>query len=278
MDDSDPVTGLLEEYSPVVPAVTYVGTIFAHQPTDSYPDFQANSISSNKGIIAEAHLSHATVDVNSLLNSTAFPDITLLESQSDLPNPNLPVPSNNDFNLKLLDPPLDLLDFDSVFSGNDYAMPFPLIAINITRAVFGFILPFGIMAVCYVLIAYRMSASNYRKPQNKMLRTIILVIAAFFVCWAPYHIVGILSLVATPGTELKESLILWDHLSVALAYANSCINPLLYVFVGRDFRAKARQSLQGVLEGVFTEEPTCSSPYSLDRSKTSKDMDVSTTV
>ncbi|XP_042691083.1 C3a anaphylatoxin chemotactic receptor-like [Centrocercus urophasianus] len=280
MDDSDPVTGLLEEYSPLVPAVTYIGTIFAHQPTDSYSylDFQANSISTNKGIIAEAHLSHATVDVNSLLNSTAYPDIRLLESQSDLPNTNLPVPSNSDFNLKLLDPPLDLLDFDSVFSGNDYAMPFPLTVITITRAVFGFILPFCIMAVCYALIAFRMRASNYRKPQSKMLRTIILVVVAFFVCWAPYHIVGILSLVATPGTELKESLILWDHLSVALAYANSCINPLLYVFVGRDFRAKARQSLQGVLEGVFTEEPTCSSPYSADRSKTSKDKDVSTTV
>ncbi|XP_015724934.1 C3a anaphylatoxin chemotactic receptor-like [Coturnix japonica] len=273
-DDSDLVTGILEEYSPSVPAVTHVSTVFAHQPTDSYPDFQANSMSTHNGAIAAAHLSHATVDVYSLLNSTPYPDIRLLD---DLPSTNVPVLSNNDFDLKLLDT-LDLLDFDDVFSGNDYAIPLPLIVITITRAVFGFILPFGIMAVCYALIASRMLRSNYRKPQSKMLRTIILVIAAFFICWAPYHAVGFLSLVATPGTELKESLILWDHLSVALAYANSCINPLLYVFVGRDFRAKAKQSLQGVLEGVFTEEPTCSTPYSLDRSKTSNDKDVSTTV
>ncbi|XP_072210861.1 C3a anaphylatoxin chemotactic receptor-like [Excalfactoria chinensis] len=274
VDYSDPVTGILEEYSASVPAVTHVNTVFAHQPTDSYPDFQANSISTHKGVITAAHLSHVTVDVNSLLNSTPYPDIRLLESKDDPPSTNLTVLSNNDFHLKLL----DTLDFYDIFSGNDYAIPLPLIVITITRAVLGFILPFGIMAVCYALIAFRMRTSNYRKPQSKMLRTIILVIAAFFVCWTPYHIVGILSLVATPGTKLKESLILWDHLSVALAYANSCINPLLYVFVGRDFRAKARQSLQGVLEGVFTEEPTCSTPYSLDRSKTSKDKDVSTTV
>ncbi|XP_021247387.1 C3a anaphylatoxin chemotactic receptor-like [Numida meleagris] len=284
MDDSDSVTALLEEYSPLEPAVTYASTTFANQPTDNYPDFQANSLSTNEGIIAASHLSHATVDVNSLLNSTAYPDIRLLESHKDLPHTNLPVPSNNNLSFKLLDLPLDLLDFgsgnDSLgnFYVDDYPVHIPLVVITITRAVFGFILPFSIMAACYALIAFRMRASNYQKPRSKMLRTIILVVAAFFVCWAPYHIVGILSLVATPGTGLKESLILWDHLSVALAYANSCINPVLYVFVGRDFRAKARQSLQGVLEGVFTEEPTCSTPYSLDKSKTSKDKDVSTTV
>ncbi|NXE85041.1 C3AR protein, partial [Cochlearius cochlearius] len=150
--------------------------------------------------------------------------------------------------------------------------------INITRAVFGFVLPFGIMAVCYSLIAFRMRVNQFHKPRNRTLRTIVLVVAAFFICWTPYHVVGILWLVPTLGTGPRESLILWDHLTTALAYANSCINPPLYVFVGRDFRAKARQSVQGILEGAFTEEPTRSIPYSLDRSKTSTEKDVSSTV
>lgn len=153
-----------------------------------------------------------------------------------------------------------------------------LAVINVTRAVFGFMLPCGIMAVCYALVAFRMRAGQLHKSRNRMLRTIGLVVAAFFVCWAPYHVVGILSLVSTLGTELRESLILWDHISTALAYANSCINPLLYVFVGRDFRAKVRQSLQGMLEGAFTEEPTRLTPCSLERSKTSTEKDVSSTV
>ncbi|NWH71134.1 C3AR protein, partial [Piaya cayana] len=155
------------------------------------------------------------------------------------------------------------------FYEGDYPVSLPLVAINISRAVFGFVLPFGIMAVCYAIIAFRTWAKHFHKPRNRMLRTIVLVVAAFFICWAPYHIVGILSLVPTLGTELTESLILWDHLSTALAYANSCINPLLYVFVARDFRAKAQQSVQGILESAFTEEPTRSVPYSLDRSKAS---------
>ncbi|NWU96460.1 C3AR protein, partial [Upupa epops] len=161
---------------------------------------------------------------------------------------------------------------------DNYSVSRTLAAINITRAVFGFLLPFIVMAGCYILIMFRTQASKPHKSRNRMLRTVTLVVAAFFICWAPYHIVGILSLVPTLETGLNESLILWDHLSTALAYANSCINPLLYVFVGRDFRVKARQSLRGILEGVFTEEPTHLILHSLDKTKTSAEKVSSSTV
>ncbi|XP_009680583.1 C3a anaphylatoxin chemotactic receptor [Struthio camelus] len=285
MDDDDLVNESLEEYSPLIPTGTYDRTIFTHQPVDDYPDFQTESISTNKDIITTSQILYSTVpvDINLLLTSTAYPDIKLFKSPSGLPSADLSAPSNTDLHLKLPDFPDGLLDFDNVYSANDslgnfyedYSVPLPLMVITITRTVFGFLLPFSIMAVCYALIAFRMLAKQFHKQHSKMLRVILLVVAAFFVCWAPYHVVGILSFVATPGTGLRESLILWDHLSTALAYVNSCINPLLYVFVGRDFRAKARQSVQGILEGAFVEELTHSTPYSLDRSKMSTDKDVS---
>ncbi|NWU45296.1 C3AR protein, partial [Hylia prasina] len=149
------------------------------------------------------------------------------------------------------------------------------VVINITRAVFGFVLPFGIMAVCYALIAFRTRANLFNKPHNRTLRTVVFVVAAFFICWAPYHVVGILRIAPSLGTGLSESLILWDHLSIALAYANSCINPLLYVFVGRNFRAKVRQSVQRILEGAFSEELT---PSTLHRSQTSAEKNLSSTL
>ncbi|NXY16256.1 C3AR protein, partial [Atrichornis clamosus] len=178
----------------------------------------------------------------------------------------------------------DLWEEYSAYAGNDswgntyegdYSVPLALVVINITRAVFGFVLPFGIMAVCYALIVIRTHANQFHKPHNRMLRTIALVVAAFFICWAPYHVVGILSVVPSLGTGLVESLILWDHLSTALAYANSCINPLLYVFVGRDFRAKVQQSVQRILEGAFTEELSSST---LHRSQTSAEKNCSSTL
>ncbi|NWH94476.1 C3AR protein, partial [Aegithalos caudatus] len=148
------------------------------------------------------------------------------------------------------------------------------VVINITRVVFGFVLPFGIMAVCYALIVFKTHANQFNKP-NRTLRTVVFVVVAFFICWAPYHVVGILRTVPRLGPGLSESLILWDHLSIALAYANSCINPPLYVFVGQNFRAKVRQSLQRILEGAFSEELT---PSTLHRSQTSAEKNLSSTL
>ncbi|XP_044836925.1 C3a anaphylatoxin chemotactic receptor-like [Mauremys mutica] len=169
---------------------------------------------------------------------------------------------------------------DTIFFGNlnDYfniSRPTTLLTISITRIVFGFLLPFSIMAVCYILIVIKMRRAQFTKPRGKTLRVILVVVVAFFVCWAPFHAVGALSLLAMPGTGFRKAVTLWDHLSTALAYANSCINPLLYVFVGRDFRQKARQSVQGILEGAFSEEITRSTSYSRDRTKTSADRDIS---
>ncbi|XP_041316538.1 C3a anaphylatoxin chemotactic receptor isoform X2 [Pyrgilauda ruficollis] len=158
--------------------------------------------------------------------------------------------------------------------GND-SVPLASVLINVTRAVFGFVLPFGIMAVCYALIVFRTHTNQFHKSHNRTLRTVLCVVAAFFICWAPYHVVGMLSIVPSLRTGRMESLILWDHLSTALAYANSCINPLLYVFVGRDFRAKVRQSVQRILEGAFSEELTSST---LHRSQTSADKNLSSTL
>uniref|UniRef100_A0A8C9NQV6 Complement C3a receptor 1 n=1 Tax=Serinus canaria TaxID=9135 RepID=A0A8C9NQV6_SERCA len=158
--------------------------------------------------------------------------------------------------------------------GND-SVPLASAVINITRAVFGFVLPFGIMAVCYALIVFRTHANQFHKSHNRTLQTIVCVVAAFFICWAPCHVVGMLFVVPSLRTRLMESLILWDHLSTALAYANSCINPLLYVFVGRDFRAKVGQSVRRILENAFNEELTSST---LHRSQTSADKNLSSTL
>ncbi|XP_033016554.1 C3a anaphylatoxin chemotactic receptor [Lacerta agilis] len=169
-------------------------------------------------------------------------------------------------------------------SNDSMAMPFydeppsVLVSITVTRSIFGFLLPFGIMAACYVLIALKMLRNRFAKSRVKALRVILLVITTFFLCWAPYHVIGVLYLLANPSTALYETLALWNHVSTALAYANSCINPLLYVFVGKKFREKARQTVQGILEGAFSEEGTCSTAFSQDRSKSTVDRDIDVSV
>ncbi|XP_063166405.1 C3a anaphylatoxin chemotactic receptor [Candoia aspera] len=144
--------------------------------------------------------------------------------------------------------------------------PDALVSVTIIRTVFGFLLPFAVMVTSYTLIAQKMLKKHIVGPRRKALQVILLVVATFFLCWAPYHISGVLLLLAPPQTSFHQALLLWDSVFIALAYANSCINPLLYVFMGQNFREKVCQTVQEIFEVAFVEpsSPVCSQ----DKSKT----------
>ncbi|XP_005066088.1 C3a anaphylatoxin chemotactic receptor [Mesocricetus auratus] len=155
--------------------------------------------------------------------------------------------------------------------------PIPMQAITITRLVVGFLVPLFIMVACYSLIVFRMRKTNFTKSRSKTFRVALVVVTVFFVCWTPYHIVGVLLLIADPETPLREAALSWDHMSIALASANSCFNPFLYALLGKDFRKKATQSIKGILEAAFSEELTHSTSCTQDKA-TSKRNNLSTDV
>lgn len=132
--------------------------------------------------------------------------------------------------------------------------------ITITRLVIGFLLPCIVMVTCYSLIIFQMWGRSI-KAQSKTFQVAIVVVVVFIVCWAPYHIFGVLFLFIGSETPLKKALLSWDHVSIALASANSCFNPFLYALMGKNFRKKARQSVQGILEAAFSEGHTHSTSY-----------------
>lgn len=146
-------------------------------------------------------------------------------------------------------------DYVDQFTYDNY-VPAPLVAITITRLLVGFLVPFFIMVACYSLIVFRMRKTNFTKSRSKTFRVALVVVTVFFVCWTPYHIVGVLFLIPDPENPLREAAVTWDYISIALASANSCFNPFLYALLGKDFRKKARQSIKGILEAAFSEELT----------------------
>ncbi|CAH7416156.1 C3a anaphylatoxin chemotactic receptor [Phodopus roborovskii] len=166
---------------------------------------------------------------------------------------------------------------------DDYSAQFmyheqtPMVAITITRLVVGFLVPLFIMTACYSLIVFRMRKANFTKSRSKTFRVALVVVTVFFVCWTPYHIVGVLLLIADSETPLREAALSWDHMSIALASANSCFNPFLYALLGKDFRKKAKQSIKGILEAAFSEELTHSTNYTQDKAS-SKGNNLSTDV
>ncbi|KAM7365513.1 hypothetical protein PAMP_016433 [Pampus punctatissimus] len=108
------------------------------------------------------------------------------------------------------------------------------------RHIFGFLLPLSVMIFCYsITIARLLRTRGFQK--HRAMRVIIVVVIAFLVCWTPYHLTMMVD------TLLRADLILPDcavrsSVSVALVITNSlallhsCINPVLYAFVGEKFR------------------------------------------
>ncbi|XP_059521813.1 N-formyl peptide receptor 2-like [Myotis daubentonii] len=127
--------------------------------------------------------------------------------------------------------------------------------IGINRFVTGFTLPMSIIAICYGLIAAKLRNKSMIKSRHP-LRVLTAVGASFFICWFPYQLCVLLAAVRARALfEGKYNIILLlIPLTISLAFFNSCLNPMLYVFLGRDFRKRLIHSLPASLERALTED------------------------
>ncbi|XP_056117557.1 C3a anaphylatoxin chemotactic receptor [Rhinichthys klamathensis goyatoka] len=123
--------------------------------------------------------------------------------------------------------------------------------LSIIRFVFGFLIPLICITSCYGVIARKLGTSNFHS--GRAFRIMLAVILAFFLCWLPYHTVD---LIMKYGGESRDLALALDPLAISLAYINSCLNPILYVFMGQDFKDKVKLSLRRVFERAFSEEGT----------------------
>ncbi|XP_043934979.1 chemokine-like receptor 1 [Protopterus annectens] len=143
-------------------------------------------------------------------------------------------------------------------------------AIIITRFLCGFLIPFTIIITCYTIIASKLR-KNQLTMSSKPFKVIIAVIVTFFICWLPYHVISFLELVSTNSSECNEELeraaIILVPLITSLPFLNSCMNPILYVFMGRDFRQSFRKSILFVFESAFSEDSAMSTINSKHKSK-----------
>ncbi|XP_013914470.1 PREDICTED: chemokine-like receptor 1 [Thamnophis sirtalis] len=108
------------------------------------------------------------------------------------------------------------------------------LVIYMLRLICGFLAPFAIIVVCYGIIVVVLRKRRASLRSKKPFRVILVLVVTFFLCWAPYHIFLLLKLVEVKGLGLSIGL----PLSSFLAYLNSCVNPILYFFMGVDFHRK----------------------------------------
>ena len=81
------------------------------------------------------------------------------------------------------------------------------------------------------------SKSDDRKKQAA--RVIILVVVIFGVSWLPIHIHLLVNyFYGVPVTKFYTAVsVFWN----ALAYTNSCVNPIIYNYASKDFRDSFRE-------------------------------------
>ncbi|CAH2097211.1 unnamed protein product [Euphydryas editha] len=83
-------------------------------------------------------------------------------------------------------------------------------------------------------------ASNKMKRERKAARTLGIIMSAFLACWLPFflwYIITALCGKSCPSPPPVVAGVFW------VGYFNSALNPLIYAYFNRDFRAAFRKTL-----------------------------------
>ncbi|XP_070763147.1 apelin receptor 2 [Enoplosus armatus] len=127
-------------------------------------------------------------------------------------------------------------------------------ALSLKSTLIGFLLPLVVLLVCYCSLAQVLSRHFGRGPrpdrrrQRRLLRVIVTLVMAFFLCWLPLHVNKTVSMLLEFGfvpysCSLDQLLLAAQPYVTCLAYLNSCLNPLLYAACDPSFRKRCRGAL-----------------------------------
>ncbi|XP_054452217.1 relaxin-3 receptor 1-like [Anoplopoma fimbria] len=147
------------------------------------------------------------------------------------------------------------------------------------KVLLGFVVPLIIISVCYLLllrfilsrrvvgsmvsgsVAERSECERGRHHRrSKVTRSVTIVVLSFFLCWLPNQALTLW------GVLIKFDLVPFSKafyntqayafpLTVCLAHANSCLNPVLYCLIRKEYRAGLKKLLLRVshsIQNVFT--------------------------
>ncbi|XP_034016180.1 relaxin-3 receptor 1-like [Thalassophryne amazonica] len=144
-------------------------------------------------------------------------------------------------------------DLSQVGSGNDTAclLRFPdgtaWLGINqLVRVLLGFLLPYSIIVLSYLLLVrflcrHNLKGSNSRRKAN-ISKSVAVVVLSFCACWFPYNVLTLWSvLIQLDIVEISPSFYLaqtyFFPLANCLAFTSSCLNPVIYCLVRKEYRA-----------------------------------------
>ncbi|XP_017538245.1 opioid receptor, delta 1a [Pygocentrus nattereri] len=113
--------------------------------------------------------------------------------------------------------------------------------------IFAFVVPVLVITICYGLMilrlrSVRLLSGSKEKDRNmrRITRMVLVVVAAFIICWTPIHIFIIVKTLVEVDQRNPFVIASW-HLCIALGYTNSSLNPVLYAFLDENFKRCFRE-------------------------------------
>ncbi|XP_076856138.1 galanin receptor type 1b [Brachyhypopomus gauderio] len=116
---------------------------------------------------------------------------------------------------------------------------------KVTILIIGYLLPLVLITCCYAKVLYHLHkkikniSKKSERSKRKTAQTVLLVVAAFLICWMPHHIIAMW--VEFGVFPLNDASFAFRIVSHCMAYGNSCVNPILYAFLSENFRKACRQ-------------------------------------
>ncbi|XP_076603210.1 C-X-C chemokine receptor type 2-like isoform X1 [Chaetodon auriga] len=125
------------------------------------------------------------------------------------------------------------------------------LATRILRHTLGFLIPLAIMLPCYGVTIKRLLHIRGGFQRQRAMRVIVFVVVAFLLCWTPYHIA------VMTDTFFRTKIVPYQcpariavdramFATQSLGLLHSCVNPVLYAFVGEKFRNRLMQIMRKI--------------------------------
>ncbi|XP_014812898.1 PREDICTED: B2 bradykinin receptor [Calidris pugnax] len=148
---------------------------------------------------------------------------------------------------------------------------------NCLLNIVGFVIPLCVITYCTLQIIKALRSSELQKlkvvqTERKATMLVLAVLLLFVVCWLPFQITTFIDTISslTHTSKCLEHINdLLTQIAVFCAYSNSCLNPILYVIVGKHFQKKAVEFYKDLFPKRCRKSQSVQMENSLDTLKTS---------
>ncbi|NP_001085974.1 angiotensin II receptor type 2 L homeolog [Xenopus laevis] len=135
------------------------------------------------------------------------------------------------------------------------AMDFPkeeysswCVGMALMKIMLGFCAPVCVIGTCYLMIGIHLIRSKgpmiTMQNRDRVLKIVTAIVMAFLICWFPFHALTFLDALVRMHIISNCQIVTFIEKAmpfcICMGFSNSCINPLLYCFVGNQFRENFR--------------------------------------